>query len=210
MAEFWYEVDWLGFKGGDRYLVGYSYSNLRIWDAASGELKAVSRELDLVYPFAFSPDGRTVAAKEMGRPIRLWDVETGELKRELESVSEDIRSLVFSHDGRLAAGAGDEGVYIWDAATGQLKTRFATPVDSLERGILYPRDYRIAFLPDNRSIASLTHTKYDQQDIAVVHVWDAETGQNQLEIGEYPRAPGLRRTEARWRGTAVESPVFGT
>ena len=183
MAEFRQEVDRLWFKGGDRYLVGYSFLNLRIWDAASGELKAVSRELDFVYPFAFSPDGQTVAARKWNSPIQLWDVETGELKRELEAVSEEMESLVFSHDGRLAAGAGDEGVYIWDAATGELKTRFATPVDSLDRGILYPHDYRIAFLPDNRSIASVSYIKYDQKVVASVHVWDAETGQNLLEFG---------------------------
>ncbi len=184
MAEFRQEVDRLWFKGG-RYLVAYSFLNLRIWDAASGELKAVSRELDRVYPFAFSPDGRTVAANKWDAPIRLWDVETGALKRELEAVIEEVESLVFSHDGRLVAGAGEEGVYIWDAATGELKTRFKTPVDSLDRGILYPRDYRIAFLSDNRSIASLTRTIHDRQDIAVVHVWDAETGQNLLEFGGY-------------------------
>ncbi|MDE0019810.1 MAG: PQQ-binding-like beta-propeller repeat protein [Candidatus Poribacteria bacterium] len=183
MAEFRQEVDWLGFKMGSRYLVGRSFSDIRIWDAASGELKAVSRELNKISTFAFSPNGQTVAAKKWNSPIQLWDVETGELKRELEAVSEEMESLVFSHDGRLIAGAGDEGVYIWDAATGELKTRFATPVDSLDRGILYPHDYRIAFLPDNRSIASLSHTKYDQQNIAAVHVWDAETGQNQLEFG---------------------------
>ncbi len=183
MAEFRQEVDRLWFKGGDRYLVGYSFLNLRIWDAASGELKAASRELDFVYPFAFSPDGQTVAARKWNSPIQLWDVETGELKRELEAVSEEMESLVFSHDGQLVAGAGDEGVYIWDAATGELKTRFATPVDSLDRGILYPHDYRIAFLPDNRSIASVSYIKYDQKVVASVHVWDTETGQNQLEFG---------------------------
>ncbi len=185
MAQFCQEVDWLGFKGGDRYLVGYSFSNLRIWDAASGELKAVSRELDLVSPFAFSSDGRTVAAKKWDGPVKLWDVETGELKREIEAVSEDIDALAFSPDGRLAAGAGDEDVYIWDAATGQLKTRFKTPSDSRARRVLYPHDHRIAFLPDSRSIASVTYTTRDQRDIAAVHVWDAETGQNQLDFGDY-------------------------
>ena len=183
MAEFRQEVDWLGFKMGSRYLVGRSFSDIRIWDAASGELKAVSRELNKISTFAFSPNGQTVAAKKWNSPIQLWDVETGELKRELEAVSEEMESLVFSHDGRLIAGAGDEGVYIWDAASGQLKTRFATPIDSRGGWLLYPHDYRIAFLPDNRSIASVSYIKYDQKVVASVHVWDAETGQNQLEFG---------------------------
>ena len=185
MAEFRWEVDWLGFKGDDRYLVGYSFLNLRIWDAASGKLKSVSNELDLVNAFAFSPDARTVAAKKWDSPVKLWDVETGGLKRELEISSEKVGSLVFSHDGRLVAGAGEADVYVWDADSGQLKTRFKTPADLRARGLLYPHDHRIAFLPDNRSIASITHITYDQQDIATVHVWDAETGQNQLEFGEY-------------------------
>ena len=164
-------------------MLGVVFQISRIWDAASGELKTVLLELDRVRLFALSPDGRTVAAKKWDSSIRLWDVETGELKRELEAASEDIASLVFSHDGRLAAGAEEGAVYIWDAATGQLKTRFKTPVDSRGVWLRYPHDSRIAFLPDNRSIASITYTKYDQKAVAAVHVWDAETGQNQLEFG---------------------------
>ncbi len=183
MAEFRQEVNWLEFKDGGRYLVGRSFSDFRIWDVASGELKAVSRELDNVRSFAYSFDGRTVAVKKRDNSIRLWDVETGELKRELEASSEEIASLVFSHDGRLAAGAGDEEAYIWDAAAGELKTRFKTPVDSRGWWQPYPYDGRIAFLPDNRSIASVSYTKYDQKVVASVHVWDVETGQNLLEFG---------------------------
>ena len=196
MEAFQYEGEWLGFKGGDRYLGVYSFLDFRIWDAATGELKAVTEELYRVSAFAFSPDGRTIAVGKWDSPIQLWDLETGELKRELKEVSESIYGLVFSHDGRLAA-AGREGVYIWDAATGQLKTRFETPVD-LWGWRRYPEDYRIAFLPDNRSIATLTHKLYDQQVNAVVHIWDVETGQNQLEFGG-------RLTEARFApdGSAV-------
>ena len=183
LGAFRWEVDWLGFKGGDRYLVGYSFMELRIWDALTGELKAVSDELDRVYAFALSPDGQTVAAHREDKKVLLLDVETGQLKRELEPVSEHIEALVFSHDGRLAAGAGQEGVYIWDAATGQLRTRFTTPADS--RSQRNPHHYRIAFLPDNRSIATLTHRKYYERDNAVVHIWDVNTGQNRLEFGGY-------------------------
>ena len=178
-----WEGEWLGFKGGGRYLAVFSFLEIRIWDAATGELKSVSEELDRVGAFAFSPDGQTIAAGKWDNAIQLWDVETGQLKREMEPVSDRIYGLIFSHDGRLAAGAGDEEVYIWDAATGELKTRFATPVDS-RRWRPYLHDYRIAFLPGNRSIASLSHTRYDQKDHAAVHVWDAETGQNQFEFGE--------------------------
>ncbi len=178
-----WEGEWLGFKGGGRYLAVFSFLEIRIWDAANGKLKSVSEELDSVGAFAFSPDGQTIAAEKSDNAIQLWDVETGQLKREMEPVSDRIYGLVFSHDGRLVAGAGNESVYIWDAAAGQLKTRFKTPVDSrLWRPYLH--DYRIAFLPGNRLIASLSHTRYDQKDHAAVHVWDAETGQNRFEFGE--------------------------
>ena len=56
---------------------------------------------------ALSPDGKQVASVSdwVKMPIRIWDFETGRLVRSIDADRTEIRTLVFSPDGkRLAAG----------------------------------------------------------------------------------------------------------
>ncbi len=178
-----YEVDWLKFWADDRYLISSSYYNARIWDVETGKMLAVSNELGYYGAIAFSPDNRTIAASKREERIYVWDVETGETLSAVELVGEPIQSLAFSHDGRLLAGAGKEAVYVWDVETAQLKTRFNTPVD-VRGNLIYPSRYRIMFLPDNRSLASVNYTGEFFERVASVYVWDAATGERLRVIGE--------------------------
>ncbi|MDE0019807.1 MAG: T9SS type A sorting domain-containing protein [Candidatus Poribacteria bacterium] len=191
------EVDWLKFWADDRYLVSSSFYIARIWDVETGKMAPVSNEISYYGVIAFSPDNRTVAASKWGERIYVWDVETGEALAAVEPGSEQIRSLVFSHDGRLLAGAGKEAVYVWDVETAQLKTRFNTPVDARDH-LLYPSRYRIAFLPDNRLIASVNYTGIHSERVASVYVWDAAARERLRVIGE-----GLTYAEFAPDGSAV-------
>ena len=62
----------------------------------------------------FSPDG-TVLVESGNTFIMLWDVETGNQLAFLNGHTEDITTLVFSHDGKiLASGSQDGTVLLWD------------------------------------------------------------------------------------------------
>src|SRR5262249_2135583 len=72
---------------------------------------------------AFSPDGKTLAARSYDQTLRLWDVESGKEIRALGQVMTNYGSncnLAFTTDGkRLASGIGFNTVHQWDVATGQ-------------------------------------------------------------------------------------------
>ena len=62
----------------------------------------------------FSPDG-TILVESGGTSIMLWDVKTGNQLAFLNGHTEDITTLVFSHDGSiLASGSHDGTVLLWD------------------------------------------------------------------------------------------------
>ena len=91
-------------------------STIRLWDAATGQLKRTLNHWSSVRSVAFSPDGSTLAS---GGPnsaeIRLWDVVTGQLITTLEGHSGVINSVMFSPDGSaLASGSSDHTVLLWD------------------------------------------------------------------------------------------------
>ena len=69
-------------------------------------------------PFAVSPDGRTVAARQ-GDRLALFDLATGTLRRVLPTDAGPV-DLTFSRDGRSLTVAGeDRTVEVWDVASGR-------------------------------------------------------------------------------------------
>ena len=48
-------------------------------------------------------------------PIQLWDVKTGRSLGTLSGHTEQIETLMFSHDGKMLASGSDDGtVLLWD------------------------------------------------------------------------------------------------
>jgi len=66
----------------------------------------------------FSPDGTILVGNGMemwSYPIQLWDVKTGRSLGTLSGHTEQIETLVFSHDGKMLASGSDDGtVLLWD------------------------------------------------------------------------------------------------
>jgi WD40 repeat protein len=98
---------------------------------------------------ALSPDGRWLAAEEVGGThprFKVWDVDTG---NELWSTSLDtnLAHATFGDDGRYLAAAERGGrIFVWDPATG-------TPLHERPiRGL--PGVRRLALSPDNRLLAA--------------------------------------------------------
>ncbi len=67
----------------------------------------------------FSADGKMLASGDEHGNVCLWDVTSGKSTKMLESMSLEIRNLVFSKDGQLLAGSTDGEVRFWDLTTGE-------------------------------------------------------------------------------------------
>ncbi len=96
--------------------------HLALWNVSSGTLQST---LSGVEPFAFSPDGHTLASD--GQKIDnliIWDLPSGKQQQSFSIVCFDCNfpmGIAFSPDGHtLVSGSENGDVEIWDPANGQL------------------------------------------------------------------------------------------
>lgn len=145
---------------------------VKLWDAATGELKYTLLERpDVLTPrheitaLAFAPDGKTLASGggeiepfDQGAQVRIWDAASGELQRALRGDGARIAALAFAPTGVWLVGGGyDDTLKVWDAGTWQL----IAPENPHQAMVA-----ALAFSPDGRQMASagLDNT---------VKLWDA-------------------------------------
>ncbi|MBR1279005.1 TIR domain-containing protein [Bradyrhizobium sp. AUGA SZCCT0283] len=141
----------------------------RIWDARTGELKAVLRgHTGQVRTAVFSPDGTRVLTASADNTARLWNVElqADTLSVVLKGGGEGLRTVAFSHNGHLVlTGAADGSAIIWNVQTGMPGT------------LLRKHDARVSsvmFSPDGKRVVT---GSYD----GMARISDAQTG-NELAI----------------------------
>ncbi|MDE0019808.1 MAG: T9SS type A sorting domain-containing protein [Candidatus Poribacteria bacterium] len=176
------EVDWMRFWPGSRYLLNSSFYRLQAHDLKTGERLPISDQLGICYYVALSPDRRTLAVSDEYSVVSVWDFLSGERKGELENVDVHLDSLVYSHDGLLIAGSWEDGIYIWNAETLRVKHQISIPGRMLG-SLTFPSGYRIAFLPDNLSIARARFKNKYGDGTGTAEVWDLETGMMRSSFG---------------------------
>lgn len=169
-------------SGGGEVIFDSKDYTIKLWDVATGrELRTLAGHGGVVNGLAFSPDGKTlVSAGEGGESgffkssdkddtIKLWDVASGTELRSFASHGDKIKSVAFSHDGKIvASGNGstkdfkrkDNSVSLWDVATGDEIATWAGHDGNV---------VSVAFSPDGKRLVSGSDDK-------TIMLWDVTTG----------------------------------
>jgi WD40 repeat protein len=152
-----------------------AYERARTLQAESALIQASQQPLDYylpvsgspVYGVAYGPDGKTLAAGDLGGHVSLRDVATGRHTATLAEGS-PVDSIAFSRDGKTVA-AGDAGghVGLWDVAA-RRKTA------SLNEGSTV---FSVAFSPDGKTLAAGDAGGH-------VGLWDVANGRKTATLNE--------------------------
>lgn len=126
----------------------------------------------------FSPDGSLIVAGGYGE-VTLFDAASRRPLGKIGGITEAVRSLAFSPDGKyLAAGAGrpaQQGeITLWQTGGKEFWTQPPTQSFKAHRDCVYA----LAFSPDSQLVAS---TSYDH----MVYLWDPATGNQVKPLKEH-------------------------
>jgi WD40 repeat protein len=126
----------ISFSRDGKYILTAADSTFCLWDSESGELVYQIYADGFATFVQFCPDGMSfigIASDE----VYIRDVKTGRLISRMESneynVPSDVRSAVFSRDGKRIVTAGANGdVCIWNAGNGELLDELIPYLDYTE------------------------------------------------------------------------------
>jgi WD40 repeat protein len=154
-----------GFSANGRWIFTINGDkSAKIWDAATGQMKADITNNERIYRAAFSPDGTRLITVEQEGGMKLWDVETGQLKGKVAPkgyLENLMKSFEFSPDSRRLATYHFGDTRLWDANTAEL--RFKLPKSETTDA---------TFSPDGRWLATASRDKQ-----SAGRIWNVETGE---------------------------------
>jgi WD40 repeat protein/DNA-binding SARP family transcriptional activator len=151
---------------GATLVTGSVDGSVRLWDADTGEGRAVLRPGDAVHSVAFSRDGRRVIAGEGSGEVTVWDARTLARQRTLEGHAAAVAGLAVGPGARLVTASEDGTARVWDLDSGAEQLVFRGHDVLLNR---------VALHPDGSSVATAS-------DDGTTRLWDPVTGRELLTL----------------------------
>ena len=190
--------------GGGWLASGTHEGKVRIWEAASGQLRKTIRGPAgwQVHALAWSPDGKTLAVAgaalvvrdrdawtDWNRPgpIRLLNVEAARFTRTLRGHAGGVHSLAWSRDGKTLASGGPYLVRLWDAGTHLARTTFLSLGTSAGLAVSREGHFRASDVV--------------QSGKDLIYVADTLRGQETFTPAEFATRYGWKNDPARLRST---------
>ncbi|HEY7426698.1 MAG TPA: serine/threonine-protein kinase [Gemmataceae bacterium] len=154
---------------GDLLASSGDQHTVKIWDVASGELRAAfPGHTGDVTALAFASDGRMLASGSADQTVRLWDLATGQATFTLRGHTQPVTALAFSPDSRtLVSGGRDHTVRWWHTTNGQPQTAPLDQEDPITA---------VLFSLDGQTL--VTAGSWGR----VLRVWDARTRKRKAEL----------------------------
>ncbi|KAL5589207.1 hypothetical protein FOBRF1_015735 [Fusarium oxysporum] len=152
----------LTFFPSSRLLVTAIYSEIQVWDIATGEcIQELSGHRDWVTHVAFSPDSKLMASASEDETVRLWQVGDDEKIRNSNSSDGSILAWTVSSNRALIASVSNDHVQLWRTDNGECIQKLKGHDDSI---------LSVTFSPNTRFLAS---SSYD----GTVRLWKVDTGE---------------------------------
>ncbi len=132
---------------GQTYLTAGSKQTLYLHDLVTGEKLAALHGHQSPYPFALSPDRKTLASLNADKTVRLLDPANGTVRHRLMKVEHDVYGMSFTTDSRnLVTWDANRIVTVWGAASGKKQRQFHVSYEG-------PSLYTAELSPDGRLLA---------------------------------------------------------
>lgn len=143
-------------------LAGSAGEVARVWDVASGEVRAVLQgHRGFISTLVVTPDGKRLLTASADGTARIWDIRPVPAVVTQDDETAPATRLAWSPDGKRFASASDDGVArVWDAAGGRLLAVFRG--HAAENALL-------AWSPDGQALVSAASDNS-------LRIWDAATG----------------------------------
>jgi WD40 repeat protein len=121
-----------------------SSADVYLWESQEGNFqrKLTGYTLGVVF-VVYKPDGKALIAADSDRRLAFWDLRAGTITRTLQ-LTEEIKSLAISADGKLMAVAGGDfgqagSITLLDAASGEVKRKLTGHLLPV-RSVTFSRD----------------------------------------------------------------------
>jgi WD40 repeat protein/DNA-binding SARP family transcriptional activator len=123
---------------GQHILTGSDDDTARLWNislspqAAAESGVQIFRDTATVGSATFSPDDRSILAKNRNFESKIWDISSGQVVQTFKGHSDRILRTVFSPDGRhMLSGGYDGTIRMWDVAKGEEVYKWISPVPAV-------------------------------------------------------------------------------
>jgi len=143
---------------GKLLALGISDNKTQLLNANDGSVARNLRSNYGGWSVAFSPNSQYIASGT-SQGLLKWETNTGSWQPIFGGQDKTIKSLAFSHDGKIIAGGGDGFIFFWNVEDGELLNQINT-----EFGVVNSID----FSPDDSMLVSGT-------DDSIIRIWSVNS-----------------------------------